>query len=176
MVETTENWLLTPFHKLEFSIAFQVTTRRCCGFRFKPRENKNIYNGRMLTVFRRRPPPPENLEESPPRKIGDHPPKFGEPPQKIWRNPPRKFGGPSPIPGPDTLPPVNRITHACENITLAKTSFRPVIKENKVFTSQFKDTRWHHVLQESYMQISYPGIIIRITFKQQLYDLSTNNK
>ena len=27
-----------------------------------------------------------------------------------------------------TPPPVDRMTHACENITLAKTSFRPVIK------------------------------------------------
>ena len=29
---------------------------------------------------------------------------------------------------PDT-PPVNRMTNRCKNITLAKTSFRPVIKE-----------------------------------------------
>ena len=38
------------------------------------------------------------------------------------------------LPGPGgcawsgTPPPVNRMTDACENITLAKTSFRPVIK------------------------------------------------
>ena len=36
------------------------------------------------------------------------------PPPKIWRNP----------------PPCGQ-THACENITLAKTSFRPVIKQIK---------------------------------------------
>ena len=39
------------------------------------------------------------------------------------------------LPGPGGVclvrysPPVNRMTDACENITLAKTSFRPVIKD-----------------------------------------------
>ena len=77
--------------------------------------------------------PPENLEQaplSPPQKFGAgtppkiwsrHPPrKFGAgtPPPKIWsRHPPRKFGA--------GTPPCGQ-THACENITLAKTSFRPV--------------------------------------------------
>ena len=61
--------------------------------------------GQTLTVFQKlETPPPENLEQTPPRKFG--------------ADPPRKFGA-------DT-PPVNRITHACENITLAQTSFRPV--------------------------------------------------
>ena len=36
--------------------------------------------------------------------------------------------GPGGVPG-QVLPPVNRMTHRCKNITLAKTSFRPVIKE-----------------------------------------------
>ena len=36
------------------------------------------------------------------------------------------------LPGPggvlgQVLPPVDRMTHACENVTLAKTSFRPVM-------------------------------------------------
>ena len=39
----------------------------------------------------------------------------------LTRPPPRKFGAGTP-------PPVDRMTHACENITLAKTSFRPVIR------------------------------------------------
>ena len=33
--------------------------------------------------------------------------------------------GPGGVPG-QVPPPVDRMTHACENITLAKTSFRPV--------------------------------------------------
>ena len=58
--------------------------------------------GQTLTVFRRPPPkigdtPPENLETTPPEKMETTP------------------------------PPVNRMTDACENITLAKTSFQPVI-------------------------------------------------
>ena len=68
--------------------------------------------GRTLTVFQWRTPPkipPKNLEE---------------PPQKI---PPQKY----PLPKKDTPPPVDRMTHASENITLAKTSFRPVIKLNR---------------------------------------------
>ena len=89
--------------------------------------SSRMSTGRTLTVFRWRPPPkiwrnpppkktpPKNLEE-PPQK--ETPPKIWKPPLKIWRNPPRKFGG--------TLPPPCGQTHACENITLAKTSFRPV--------------------------------------------------
>ena len=61
--------------------------------------------GRTLTVFRK-------LET--PRKFG-----AGTPP-KIWsRHPPPENLEQAP-------PPVDRITDACENITLAKTSFRPV--------------------------------------------------
>ena len=84
--------------------------------------------GRTLTIFRWR-SPPENLEEppqkkTPPKNLEEPPQKetppenLENPPLKIWRNPPRKFGG--------TLPPPCGQTHACENITLAKTSFRPV--------------------------------------------------
>ena len=39
------------------------------------------------------------------------------------------LGGPGQV-----LPPVNRMTNTCKNITLAKTSFRPVIKCQKVST------------------------------------------
>ena len=50
-----------------------------------------------------------------PRKIGD------TPSPKNWRHPPEKLETPHQKirdpPGPDP-PPVNRITHACENITL----------------------------------------------------------
>ena len=83
--------------------------------------SSRMRTGRTLTVFRWRTPPrkfggtphpPENLEEPPP-KI---------PPPKIWSASPRKFGADTP-PAP---PPVDRMTHASENITLAKTSFRPV--------------------------------------------------
>ena len=58
-------------------------------------------------------PPPKNWR---PREKLETPP-----PKKNWRHPPRKLEAPR-----DQTPPVNRITHACENITLAKTSFRPV--------------------------------------------------
>ena len=67
--------------------------------------------------------PPENLED-PPWKFGGippkkTPPKFGGPPHSPPPPPPQKFGEPP--------HPVDRITDACKNITLAKTSFRPVI-------------------------------------------------
>ena len=77
---------------------------------FKPKDfctrvhSSRMRTGRTLTVFRWRSPPSKN-----------------------WRPPaPRKFGG---TPSPENLetPPVDRITDACKNITLAKTSFRPVI-------------------------------------------------
>ena len=46
------------------------------------------------------------------------------------------------LPGPggcawSGTPPVNRITHTCKNITLAKTSFRPVMKKNNIYTVKF---------------------------------------
>ena len=70
--------------------------------------SSRMSSGQMLTVI-----PVET-----PRKIGEPPQKLETPqdqtPPKNWRPPP----------GPD--PPVDRMTHACENITLAKTSFRPV--------------------------------------------------
>ena len=74
--------------------------------------------GRTLTVFRKLEnppppgpdPPPENLEQTPPHEnLEQTPPqKFGaDTPLKIWsRHPP--------------TPPVDRMTHASENITLAK--------------------------------------------------------
>ena len=66
--------------------------------------SSRMRTGRTLTVF-------QKLEHPPP---GPDPPKFGaDTPPKIWSRHP---------------PPVNRITHACENITLAKTSFRPVTR------------------------------------------------
>ena len=78
--------------------------------------------------------PPENLEvppkkrhnPTPPKKYLEVPPQKKTPPQKrhppeIWRYPPKK------TPPKKRHPPVNRITHTCKNITLAKTSFRPVI-------------------------------------------------
>ena len=75
--------------------------------------SSRMRTGRTLTVFRWR-SPPENLEDPPknwrtPQKFGGTPPEKLETSLKNWR----------PL-------PVNRITHACENITLAKTSFRPV--------------------------------------------------
>ena len=78
--------------------------------------SSRMCTGRMLTVFRGR---------TPPRKLGGTPP-----PKK--RHPPKKFGGtpqkrhPKKTPPQKRHPPVNRITHTCKNITLAKTSFRPV--------------------------------------------------
>ena len=78
--------------------------------------------GRTLTVFRKleTPPkiwsrhPPENLEQAhPPPKIWSR----HTPPENLEQAPLRKFGA--------GTPPCGQ-THACENITLAKTSFRPV--------------------------------------------------
>ena len=71
--------------------------------------SSRMRTGRTLTVFR--------LETPLPEKIGD--------PPKNWR-PPRKIVD---TPGIRPPPPVDRITDACKNITLAKTSFRPVIRE-----------------------------------------------
>ena len=102
--------------------------------------------GRTLTVFRKL-EPPENMEQTPPQKYGADTPKNLEqtPPEnleqasppKIWsRHSPQKFGAGTPPKKigagtpPENLeqapPPVDRMTHASENITLAKTSFRPV--------------------------------------------------
>ena len=74
--------------------------------------SSRMRTGRTLTVF---------------RKIGDPPEKLETPPEKLET--PRKL---QPPPGTDLqgmlgYPPPPRQTHACENITLAKTSFRPVI-------------------------------------------------
>ena len=88
-------------------------------------------------------PPPKIWSRHPPRKFG-----AGTPP-KIWsRHPPRKFGAGTPPPenleqAPplkiwSTPPPVNRITHTCKNITLAKTSFRPVIISSRHYL------RWYY--------------------------------
>ena len=90
--------------------------------------------GRTLTVFQRTPPEklktrptPQKKLETPPEKL-ETPPKNWRPPEKLEiplgpdQSPPRKIGDP---PGPDQTPPCGQ-THACKNITLAKTSFRPV--------------------------------------------------
>ena len=88
--------------------------------------SSRMRTGRTLTVFRYLAPggvspkkaeikkkiPP--LTPSPPRKIGDTPHRDQTPPPGTRHHHPP--------------PPVNRITHACENITLAKTSFRPVTR------------------------------------------------
>ena len=42
---------------------------------------------------------------------------------------PGRSGRGGAVPGQILPPPVNRMTHTCKNITLATTSFRPVIKE-----------------------------------------------
>ena len=78
--------------------------------------------------------PPKKLET--PRKIGDPPKNWRTPPEKLetprrnWRPPgtrpeppPKKLENP---PSDQTRPPCGQ-TDACENITLAKTSFRPVM-------------------------------------------------
>ena len=67
--------------------------------------SSRMHTGRTLTVFR----------------------KLETPSPKIWsRHPPQKFGAGTPPNLEQAPPPVNRITHTCKNITLAKTSFRPV--------------------------------------------------
>ena len=84
--------------------------------------SSRMRTGRTLTVFRWRNPPP---------KIWKNPPKKDTPP-KIWRNPPkiRATSGAHPpkirAKSGAHSPPVNRMTDRCKNITLAKTSFRPV--------------------------------------------------
>ena len=88
--------------------------------------------GRTLTVFRKLETPPENLEQAPPPKIWSrHPPrKFraGTPPPKFGAGtPPPENLEQAPPPNLEQAPPPCGQTHACENITLAKTSFRPVI-------------------------------------------------
>ena len=71
--------------------------------------------------------PPEKLEI--PRKIGD-PPKNWRPPEKLeippekLENPPKNWRPPEKL---ETPLWTEWMTDACENITLAKTSFRPVI-------------------------------------------------
>ena len=99
--------------------------------------SSRMHTGRTLTVFRWR-TPPENLEE-PPQKIpppkiwrNPHPPTPPKIPPQIWRNPPQKIP-PQIRAKSGAPPPVNRITDTCKNITLAKTSFRPVIKPTVYF-------------------------------------------
>ena len=76
--------------------------------------SSRMRTGRTLTVFQLE-TPPEKLEST-------HPLKNWRTPRKIGDHPPRKIGDHPP--GPDH-PPCGE-THACKNITLAKTSFRPV--------------------------------------------------
>ena len=109
--------------------------------------SSRMRTGRTLTVFRKLETPPKIWSRHPPKKIWSrHPPrKFGAgTPPKIWSRPPRKFGAGTPPQnleqapprkyGADT-PPVDRMTHASENITLAKTSFRPVINDSNLLSS-----------------------------------------
>ena len=101
--------------------------------------------------------PPQNWR--PPQKIGD-PPKNWSPPEKLETSPEKletpRDQTPPPPPGTDLqgmlgyplpLPLWTEfLTHACENIILAKTSFRPVImfsaKENKCRVSREKELKF----------------------------------
>ena len=79
--------------------------------------SSRMRTGRTLTVFRKlETPPPKIWSRYPPRKFGAGTP----PPENLEQAPPPKFGAGTP-------PPCGQ-THACENITLAKTSFRPVVR------------------------------------------------
>ena len=83
-------------------------------------------------------PPPENFEGTPPKTRP--PPKKRPPPENLEdpppkKTPPRKIRAKSGAPPPRKLEQnlehphplwTEFMTHACENITLAKTSFRPV--------------------------------------------------
>ena len=108
-------------------------------------------------IWSRHPPPPPRKfgAGNPPQKFGvGTPPENLEqaPPSKIWSRhpPPRKFGVGTPpenleqAPPPENLeqtppPPVNRMTDRCKNITLAKTSFRPVMRQAPVDMLQQND-------------------------------------
>ena len=115
--------------------------------------SSRMRTGRTVTVFRKLEPPPKIWSRHPPEKIpppkiwSRHPPRkigAGTPknwsrhPPKLEQAPPRKIGAGTP---PEKLeqapPPVNRITDTCKNITLAKTSFRPVTMFTLFYFSQF---------------------------------------
>ena len=110
-----------------------------------------------LTVFPKNWRPPRKLETTPPKnwrppqKIGDPPEKLEDPPgpdptppKKKIGDPPKTIGGPPP---PDQTPQDWPARHAgippplwtewmtdrCKNITLAKTSFRPVKINQRLF-------------------------------------------
>ena len=91
--------------------------------------SSRMRTGRTLTVFRgRTPPPKKKIWKNPPSRQ-EPPPPPGRPP--LQADPPSPPGRPplqadTPPPGRPPPPPVNRITDTCKNITLAKTSFRPV--------------------------------------------------
>ena len=111
--------------------------------------SSRMRTGQTLTVFRWRPPrkfggpPPENWRTPP--KIWRNPPKNLEDPPENLEEPPRKFGGTPPYRPPWTIPPpppVDRITDACKNITLAKTSFQPVT----MLSTQHRITGSDHAL------------------------------
>ena len=90
--------------------------------------SSRMRTGRTLTVF---PPSPQKKLETP-RKFGDHPPP------ENWRHPP---------PDQTTHPPWTEfLTHACENITLAKTSFRLV---TRMHSSGMHTTRLLTIFQHS---------------------------
>ena len=91
--------------------------------------------GRTLTIFQCLETPRKNWR--PPRKIGD--------PLKNWRHPEKL-----------ETPPVNRMTDACENITLAKTSFRPVkicvIKRARTSHLLCKRPRCYHSTSKTHVR------------------------
>ena len=89
--------------------------------------SSRMRTGRTLTVFRGRTPPPTRQTPPPadtPPPLADTPPPLADIPPPLADTPPPLADTPSRQTPP---PPVNRITHTCKNITLAKTSFRPVM-------------------------------------------------
>ena len=121
--------------------------------------SSRLRTGRTLTVFwgeggipkesrnqKKNWRPPEKLEtprdRTTPSKKLETPPKNWRPPEKLETPP-----GPDPPPPWDWLarharhyrkhtPPVNRMTNRCKNITLAKTSFRPVTIYRRTWLSK----------------------------------------
>ena len=101
---------------------FKVT--KATYFRTRMHSSR-MRTGRTLTVFRKLENSPKKFGGTPPpRKFGGPPGKIGDPP-KNW-SPPEKLETP-PRDQTQTPPPLNRMTDRCKNITLAKTSFRPVM-------------------------------------------------
>ena len=107
--------------------------------------SSRMRTGRTLTVFRWRPPSPQKFQ-TPPRKFQTPPPrKFQTPPLKISDTPPENFRHP---PRKFQTPLVNRMTNRCKNITLAKTSFRPVITVVTDLCACCK--KWHKFVEKKF--------------------------